>query len=233
MVWTNENDRFLPKLTLPPGFSGGGRAWGRCGTLVGDLGDSCVQPSQAKHHRIGDPGNVSFLPFLKIKMEKSGLYMAPGVHRLHETCGWAMAALALRPRQKEGQREVGGGMPGPDQAEANLLGQEVTEAQGGITCLRPPCEKGEKRAPAPWFPPSCPGREAAPQRAGSCVEFLCFRSPGLSPLLSWALLACSLGSWAQAPPFRHCTCPVGPCLCEQRFLVAPGNGDPSDLTKPD
>lgn len=31
-------------------------------------------------------------------------------------------------------------LPEPGWAEATLLGQEMTEAQGGMTCLRPPCE---------------------------------------------------------------------------------------------
>lgn len=73
-------------------------------------------------------------------MEKSGLCMAPGVHRLYETCGWTIVALALRLRQREVQRELGVSTPGPGWAEATSLGQEVTEAQGGMTCLRLPCE---------------------------------------------------------------------------------------------
>lgn len=50
MVWTNENDHFLPKLTLPPGFSGGGWVPGRRGTLIGDLGNPsvCTPLPQAK-----------------------------------------------------------------------------------------------------------------------------------------------------------------------------------------
>lgn len=80
-------------------------------------------------------------------MEKSGLCMALGVHRLYETCGWAMVASALRPHQREVLGELGGRTPGPGWAEVTLLGQEVTEAQGGMTCLRPPCEEGEKHLP--------------------------------------------------------------------------------------
>lgn len=40
-------------------------------------------------------------------MEKSGLCMAPGVHRLYETCGWTIVASALRLHQREVQGELG------------------------------------------------------------------------------------------------------------------------------
>lgn len=56
----------------------------------------------------------------------------------------------------------------------------VTEAQGGMTCLRPPCEKGEKPVPLRPGPAQLPGRRAAPQRAGSCAEWL--RSGALASL---------------------------------------------------
>lgn len=39
--------------------------------------------------------------------------------------------LRLCPREVQG--ELGGDAPGPGWAEATLLGQEVTEAQGGMT----------------------------------------------------------------------------------------------------
>lgn len=78
-------------------------------------------------------------------MEKSGLCMVLAVHSLDETCGWAVVASVLRLRQREMRGEVGRRLsrlqvPGPGWAEATLLGQEMTEAQGGMTCLRPPCE---------------------------------------------------------------------------------------------
>lgn len=78
-------------------------------------------------------------------MEKSGLCMALGVHSLDETCGWAVASSMLKLRQREVQGELGHRLVrlqilGPGWAEVTLLGQEVTEAQGGMTCLRPPCE---------------------------------------------------------------------------------------------
>ena len=89
-----------------------------------------------------------FLSFLKIKMEKSGLCMAPGVHRLHEACGWEMAALhggRSRGRCEGNRAAVRQGRLG--WAKAALLGEDVTEAQGGMTCQRPPCKKGEKHVP--------------------------------------------------------------------------------------
>lgn len=78
-------------------------------------------------------------------MEKSGLCMALGVHSLDEMCGWAVAASMLKLCQGEVRGELGHRLvrlqiPGPGWAEATLLGQEMTEAQGGMTCLRPPRE---------------------------------------------------------------------------------------------
>lgn len=40
-------------------------------------------------------------------MEKSGLYIDPGVHRLDETRGWVMAASVLRPCQRAVRGERG------------------------------------------------------------------------------------------------------------------------------
>lgn len=77
-------------------------------------------------------------------MEKSGLCTAPGLHRLCETCGWAMAALGT---EAESEGGAGGAGRPYTRAQSTLLGQEVTEAQGGMTCLRPPFEKGEKHTP--------------------------------------------------------------------------------------
>lgn len=82
---------------------------------------------------------VSFHSFLKIKVEKSGLCTAPGVPGFMK-CDWAIAASVLRLCRREVLGGLGGGAPGPGWAEATLVGQEVTEAQGGRTCLRPPCE---------------------------------------------------------------------------------------------
>lgn len=202
--------------------------------LSGGWGDPCVRPSQAKHHRVGDPGDVSFLSFLKIKMEKSGLCMAPGVHRLHEACGWVMAAPARRLRLGEvrgSRRRDTRAVPG--RAKAALLGEDVTvtEARGGMTCLRPPCGKGEKPGPLRPGPAQLPGEGAAPGRAGSCVECLC---SGALACLHGSLLrtvTCGLGSLAQALPSARHTCPTGPCLCEQRFLAAPKSWGPSDPSK--
>lgn len=80
-------------------------------------------------------------------MEKSGLCVTLGVHRLDGTCGWAMVASVLRPCRRECQGSRVGGSAGQlcsghqaGWAEATLLGQEMTEAQGGMTCLRPPHE---------------------------------------------------------------------------------------------
>lgn len=64
----------------------------------------------------------------------------PRSPQAYETCGWMIVASVLRPCQREVQGELGVSTPGPGWAEATSLGQEVTEAQGGMTCLRLPCE---------------------------------------------------------------------------------------------
>lgn len=61
-------------------------------------------------------------------------------------------------------------MPGPSWAEVTLLGQAMTEAQGGVTGLRPPCEKGERPLRlAPQLQASSPGKQPASLRGGSCA----------------------------------------------------------------
>lgn len=154
--------------------------------LSGGWGDPCVRPSQAKHHRVGDPGDVSFLSFLKIKMEKSGLCMAPGVHRLHEACGWVMAAPARRLRLGEvrgSRRRNTRAVPG--RAKAALLGEDVTvtEVQGGMTCLRPPCGKGEKPVPLRPGPAQLPGEGGSAWEGWKLCGVSVLRGPGLSPRL--------------------------------------------------
>lgn len=164
--------------------------------------------------------------------------MALGVHSLGETCGWAVAASTLKLRQREVQGELGHRLvqlqiPGPGWAEATLLGQEMTEAQGGMTCLRPPCEYGEKHVPL-----CCGSIRAAlggrwllkGMQAG--LEFLCFRNPGLCPYCSPGHTSDSKpGALAQSQPSRHPVCSLGPYLCEQRFLAAPGGWGPIWLSQ--
>lgn len=64
------------------------------------------------------------------------------------------------------------------------------------------------------------------------MEFVSFRSPGLSAAFLDTRPISSLRSWAQAQPSRPRACPGGPCLCEKRFLAFPGHEGPSDPTEP-
>lgn len=58
------------------------------------------------------------------------------------------------------------------------------------------------------------------------MEFVSFRSPGLSAAFLDTQPICSLRSWAQARPSRARASPGGPCLCERRFLAFLGMRGP-------